>query len=71
MEIKDSVSIVTGGVSGLGEATARSLVNKGGKVALLDLNVERGEKVSAELGDSADFFGERVQGDPSCESGGP
>jgi NAD(P)-dependent dehydrogenase (short-subunit alcohol dehydrogenase family) len=56
MEIKDSVSIVTGGVSGLGEATARSLVSKGGKVALLDLNKERGEKIAAELGDAALFF---------------
>jgi NAD(P)-dependent dehydrogenase (short-subunit alcohol dehydrogenase family) len=56
MEIKESVSIITGGASGLGEATARSLVGKGGKVALLDLNAERGEKISAELGDSAVFF---------------
>jgi len=56
MEIRNSVSIVTGGASGLGEATARALVGKGGKVALLDLNAERGEKISAELGDAALFF---------------
>lgn len=52
MEIKESVSIITGGASGLGETTARSLVGKGGKVALLDLNAERGEKISAELGET-------------------
>ena len=56
MEIKDSVSIITGGVSGLGEATARAIIDKGGRVALLDLNEERGEQISAELGDSAIFF---------------
>jgi 3-hydroxyacyl-CoA dehydrogenase / 3-hydroxy-2-methylbutyryl-CoA dehydrogenase len=55
MKIKDSVSIITGGISGLGEATARFLVNKGGKVALLDLNEERGERISSELGESAVF----------------
>ena len=56
MEIKDNVAIITGGVSGLGEATARSIVNKGGKVALLDLNAERGADISSELGDSAIFL---------------
>lgn len=56
MEIKNSISIITGGVSGLGEATARALVEAGGRVALLDLNVELGKKLSAELGDAALFF---------------
>jgi len=56
MQIKDSVSVVTGGVSGLGEATARALLSRGGKVALLDLNKERGEKLAEELGDGALFF---------------
>ena len=32
MQIKESVSIVTGGASGLGRATAQALVNKGAKV---------------------------------------
>jgi NAD(P)-dependent dehydrogenase (short-subunit alcohol dehydrogenase family) len=50
MEIKDQVAIITGGVSGLGEATARALVQGGGRVALLDMNRERGEKVADELG---------------------
>ena len=55
MDIKDSVAIISGGASGLGEATARALVEKGGRVALLDLDKERGERLSAELGDSAIF----------------
>ena len=56
MEIKDSVSIITGGASGLGGATARKLVEGGGRVALLDMNEEQGEKFSNELGDAARFF---------------
>jgi 3-hydroxyacyl-CoA dehydrogenase / 3-hydroxy-2-methylbutyryl-CoA dehydrogenase len=53
MEIKDSVAVVTGGASGLGEATVRALVAAGSKVALLDLDGEKGEKLADELGDSA------------------
>lgn len=50
MQIQGSVSIVTGGASGLGRATAQTLVKRGGKVAILDLNPELGEKTAAELG---------------------
>ena len=55
MEIKNSKAIITGGASGLGEATARALVNSGGQVALIDLDRERGEALAAELGDAAIF----------------
>ncbi len=51
MKIDASVAaIVTGGASGLGEASARALAAKGAKVALFDLNEERGEQVAAEIG---------------------
>lgn len=51
MQLDTSVSaIVTGGASGLGEATARALAAKGVKVALLDFNEETGEKVAADIG---------------------
>ncbi len=55
MDMKQVVAFVTGGASGLGEATARRIVNDGGKVMIADLAVERGEKMAAELGDSAQF----------------
>ncbi|MBL4785688.1 MAG: SDR family NAD(P)-dependent oxidoreductase [Cohaesibacteraceae bacterium] len=45
-----TAAIVTGGASGLGESTARRLASLGAKVALFDLNVERGEKVASEIG---------------------
>lgn len=55
MDIGNSAAIITGGASGLGEATARALVAKGGRVALIDLDRERGENLVAELGDAAVF----------------
>jgi NAD(P)-dependent dehydrogenase (short-subunit alcohol dehydrogenase family) len=56
MEIKGTVSVVTGGASGLGEATVRELVAQGGKVAILDLTEDRGLAIAKELGESARFF---------------
>jgi NAD(P)-dependent dehydrogenase (short-subunit alcohol dehydrogenase family) len=51
MELNSSIAaVITGGASGLGEATARALAAKGVKVALLDMNKDKGEKVAAELG---------------------
>ena len=51
MKLDSSLSaIVTGGASGLGEATARMLASQGVKVALFDLNAERGETIAAEIG---------------------
>jgi NAD(P)-dependent dehydrogenase (short-subunit alcohol dehydrogenase family) len=50
MDITGASAIVTGGASGLGEATARALAERGAKVVVLDLQDERGEKVAAEIG---------------------
>ncbi|MRV74152.1 SDR family NAD(P)-dependent oxidoreductase [Duganella sp. FT92W] len=50
MQIKDNVFIVTGGASGLGAATARMIVEAGGKVVLADVQVEAGQALAAELG---------------------
>lgn len=43
-------AIVTGGASGLGEATARHLASFGVRVGVLDLNAERGARVASEIG---------------------
>lgn len=48
--IPGTAAVVTGGASGLGEATARKLAAEGAKVALFDMNAERGTKVAAEIG---------------------
>ena len=50
MEINGIAAVVTGAASGLGEATARALAEKGAKVAVFDRDRERGEKVAAEIG---------------------
>ena len=51
MKLDNTVSaVITGGASGLGAATARVLAAKGVKVALFDLNEEKGEALAAELG---------------------
>ena len=57
MELSKTIAIVTGGASGLGEATTRRLVEAGGKVAIFDLNDERGQALMQELGnDSVRYF---------------
>ena len=56
MEAKDVTAVITGGASGLGEAAARELVSLGARVALLDLDTERGEVVEKELGSNARFY---------------
>ena len=43
-------AVVTGGASGLGEATARALAARGVKVSLFDLQREKGERVAADIG---------------------
>jgi NAD(P)-dependent dehydrogenase (short-subunit alcohol dehydrogenase family) len=50
MLIKNSVFLVTGGASGLGEATARMAAEGGAKVVIADLQVEPGEKLAKALG---------------------
>jgi NAD(P)-dependent dehydrogenase (short-subunit alcohol dehydrogenase family) len=50
MLIKNCVFLVTGGASGLGEATARMAVENGGKVVIADLQADLGEKLAKEIG---------------------
>ena len=50
MNIQGQAALVTGGGSGLGEATARELARLGAKVAVLDLNLENAQRVAAEIG---------------------
>ena len=49
------MAIVTGGASGLGEATVRDFAAGGGKVAILDMNASKGEALCAELGERSSF----------------
>ena len=50
MNIQGQAALVTGGGSGLGEATARELARLGAKVAVLDLNLDNAERVAKDIG---------------------
>ncbi len=50
MKIEGQAALVTGGASGLGEATARELARLGAKVAVLDVNQAAAEQVASEIG---------------------
>src|SRR6476469_7640718 len=62
MELSGTAAIISGGASGLGEATARELAAAGSTVVIADLNEERGKKVADEIG------GEFVRTDVSDEA---
>jgi len=49
MDVKDQAAIVTGGASGLGAATARTLAAAGAKVAIVDVNEKAAAEIAAEL----------------------
>lgn len=68
MQIEDKVFVVTGGGSGLGAATARALVQRGGKVLLADVNEAAGTAVAAELGSQARFMPTDVTQDDSARA---
>ncbi len=68
MKLDNTVAaVVTGGASGLGAATARALAAKGVKVAIFDLQAEKGEAMAAEIGGV--FCEVNVMDDASVDAG--
>ena len=67
MQIANKVFIITGGASGLGAATARRLVQTGGKVVIADLNQAAGDVLAAELGANARFALTNVSDEASAQ----
>jgi len=68
MELDNGIAaVVTGGASGLGAATARTLAARGAKVAIFDLQAEKGQAVAAEIGGV--FCEVNVTSDESVDSG--
>jgi 3-hydroxyacyl-CoA dehydrogenase / 3-hydroxy-2-methylbutyryl-CoA dehydrogenase len=68
MKLKESIAIVTGGASGLGEACVRSLAAEGAKVCIFDLAEERGSKIATELGSNVMFARADVTSEESVQS---
>ena len=54
-DMSEKVTVITGGASGIGEATARLFVEKGARVVIADMQRERGQALADELGDRARF----------------
>ena len=49
MKLQDKVAVITGGVSGIGAATAKLFASEGAKLVLVDMNEEKGASIEAEL----------------------
>ncbi len=69
MQLQDNVFFVTGGASGLGEATARMLVHSGARVLIADVNEASGARLVSELGGHARFARVDVTDESSVRRG--
>ena len=69
MQLQSSVFLVTGGASGLGEATARMLVGEGARVVIADVNESAGAKLESELGANTRFIRVDVTDEASVRQG--
>jgi NAD(P)-dependent dehydrogenase (short-subunit alcohol dehydrogenase family) len=69
MKSFDVAAVVTGGASGLGEATTRALAAEGAAVTILDLQEERGQALAAELGGDTTFVRTDVTDEASVQAG--
>jgi len=67
----DKVAVVSGGASGIGKACVKLLSSAGAKVAILDIDIERGKEVAKEINDQggkAFFLKCDVSKDKPCKS---
>ncbi len=67
MEINGSSAIITGGASGLGEATARKLATEGVRVTVFDRNGDRAKEVVDEIGGTANYVTGDVTDPDDCQ----
>ena len=68
MDPTQRVALITGGASGLGAASARMIVEAGGSVVLVDVDSEKGQALSAELGEAAEHVAADVRNPEQVEA---
>jgi 3-hydroxyacyl-CoA dehydrogenase/3-hydroxy-2-methylbutyryl-CoA dehydrogenase len=68
MEISNKVALITGGASGLGLATAETLLDAGAKIMLLDLNEDNAKSAVEKLGSNASYIIANVTDESSVQS---
>ncbi|MFK8049803.1 MAG: SDR family NAD(P)-dependent oxidoreductase [Halioglobus sp.] len=69
MDMNDKVAVVTGGASGLGRAAVKRFAANGAKIAIFDMNEEKGNALAAELGDKVIFCKVNVTDEESVVAG--
>lgn len=69
MNVQGKTAIISGGVSGLGFATAQKLAKEGANVVLFDINQEKGQKAVVEIGSNARFIFVDVTNEQSVDKG--